>query len=393
MKPECQPHGLFEGIARESFIGLLDHCQLQEFLPGDILLNAGQTNEYLYLILSGELAIKISLDQDEALLTIQAGETVGEMSIIDNQPASAYVVAAAPTQIAAIPANTFWNKVALIPGVSRNLMRLFAQRMRRQNETIRHALEQELRMAQMQKELDNARHIQQHMLPHIEPLLPEYPQLEVAASMDAAKDVGGDLFDALALDDDRVAVMVGDVSGKGMAAALFMVKALTVIRTELRMPLPLETIMERINHTLCQDNDSCMFVTLFLAILDVRTGLMRYVHGGHNPPVLKRHGQAAEFLPLPKGLVVGIAEDFKFPAREVQLRPCDYVVIYTDGVTEAENSERHMYGDQALLNLIDHQDDAPAKEVRRTVRSAVEGFSKGVDQSDDVTLLVCRYLG
>lgn len=394
----------------------LDSCNIQflEFIPkeeadlylskavtrdlenGEILLAPEKANHHLYILLSGKLNVALDNPDSPPTYTVAPGECVGEMSIIDGSPVSAYVIADGPTQVLQILDKDFWQVMGQSPGIARNLMHILAERMRRQHDVSRKALIQELELKHLAKDLSNACHIQSSMLPSHEPLLPDHDQIEIAASMEPALEVGGDYYDVFALDKNRIAVAIGDVSGKGMPAALFMVQTLTLLRVELtsRISLPLETVAHLINSELLKDNETSMFTTLFLAVIDVTTGEMEYINGGHNHPLFAPRNSPFEYLDVPNGMLMGVYECAPLESRKLRLWPGDQLFLYTDGVTEAENIDRELFSDERLKSVL-NQDGISRnpRDLIAYVRSTVADFAGEAIQSDDITMVAIRYRG
>jgi sigma-B regulation protein RsbU (phosphoserine phosphatase) len=394
----------------------LDSCNIQflEFIPkeeadlylskavtrdledGEILLSPNIPNKYLYILLSGKLNVALDSPESPPSYTVTPGECVGEMSIIDGSPVSAYVIADGPTQVLQMLDQDFWQVMGQSPGIARNLMHILAERMRRQHDVSRKALIQELELKHLAKDLSNACHIQSSMLPSHDPLLPDHDQIEIAASMEPALDVGGDYYDVFALDKNRIAVAIGDVSGKGMPAALFMVQTLTLLRVELtsRISQSLESIGHLINSELVKDNETCMFTTLFLAVIDVTTGEMEYINGGHNHPLFASNNSPFEYLDVPNGMLMGVYEDAPLVSRKLGLQPGDVLFLYTDGVTEAENVDRELFSDERLKRTL-NQDGVSRnpRDLITYVRSTVADYAGEAIQSDDITMVAIRYRG
>jgi sigma-B regulation protein RsbU (phosphoserine phosphatase) len=255
-------------------------------------------------------------------------------------------------------------------------------------------VEQRLKYEHLQKELETAGNIQANILPQDVPLLPDYPQIDVCATMEPAKEVGGDFYDAFAVDDQHVCIAVGDVSGKGMPAALFMVRVITLLRMSLKKAKKFKSLLPKVNAILCQNNDDCMFVTLFVGLLDVTTGRLTYVNGGHNPPLFSANGNPFELLAVPKGILLGVSENAQYEIAELTLHSGDTLVLYTDGVTEAENTRQDIFSvDRARQVLGTVTKDQNITAIVKNLNDAVAQFSKGVPQSDDITMLALRYWG
>lgn len=215
--------------------------------------------------------------------------------------------------------------------------------------------------------------------------------IEVHALLEPAKEVGGDLYDVFPLDDGRVCIVLGDVSGKGIPAAIFMAVTATLLRsTAFHVEGPAQ-ILAHVNQQLARDNPTSTFVTLFCGVLDTKTGRLAYASGGHTSPVLLRHGEVPRLLSDRLGTVVGIQPDVTFESRELLLEPGDGLFLYTDGVTEAFDPEQRCFGEDRLLQTL-REHPPSAREVVEHVLEAVRTFARGEPQSDDIALLAIRWL-
>jgi len=245
----------------------------------------------------------------------------------------------------------------------------------------------------IESELKIAHDIQMSMVPKIFPPFPDRDEFDLYATLVPAKEVGGDFYDFFFLDKDRLCLAIGDVSGKGVPASLFMAVTNTLFKaTTAANDIP-DEILGRLNDELCKDNTTCMFVTLFGAILDIRTGQMEYSNGGHTLPYRLSNGQATQ-LENTKGMVVGAFEGAKFEKNTIALEPGDWIIFYTDGVTEAMNEHKELFSECRLEQfLASINSNISAEELTRQLVSEVREFSAGMEQSDDITILVLRYWG
>ena len=246
-------------------------------------------------------------------------------------------------------------------------------------------------------ELSVARHIQEGMLPKTFPAFPDKTEFDIYASMHAAKEVGGDFYDFYLVDEDHLAVTIGDVSGKGVPAALFMVVAKTVLQNNmllLKKAEALGEIMARANDRLCRDNEEDMFVTVFMGLLDIRSGEFSYVNAGHNRPLLRQGKNGFTWLPKADTCMMGLMEGMEFPVRKLQLNPGDCLFLYTDGVTEAMDPEGRLFSDEKLEALLKAVPSGKAaKDILALVSEAVKAHAGNAEQSDDVTMLGLIYKG
>ena len=269
--------------------------------------------------------------------------------------------------------------------------------------TIEKAIEQIHYIKEMQKEhneltgikgdLAVAREIQQAILPRIFPPFPEEANtLDIAADMNAAKDVGGDFYDFFRIDNDRIGFTIADVSGKGVPAAIFMAVARTLIRaTGIRGVSPAEC-MTYSNALLSQESVNYMFVTVFYGIYNIRTGEVTYTNAGHNPPYLMKSDGSVEELPLSKDIVAGAIDDYEFTEDTLKLEKGDTLLLFTDGVTEAIDKDEKDYGDERLRKLLSQSTKLSCLEIVDKVKADVKAFVGEAEQSDDITLLALKRL-
>lgn len=246
---------------------------------------------------------------------------------------------------------------------------------------------------QIEHELTVARTIQMSMVPKIFPAPPKTQEVEVFAVLEPAKEVGGDLYDFFYIDEHRFCFVIGDVSGKGIPASLFMAVTKTLIQAKAGAGVNSADILYHTNNELCRGNEESMFVTLFCGILDTRTGEVEFCNGGHNKPYLSRVDGGLEMLNAPKGIALGIMEDFPFQNARLQLAPQDALVIYTDGVTEAMDRNQCLFSEERLEQSIQTFAKSSAKELTHSIVREVKTFANGAPQSDDITMLVLRYFG
>ena len=245
----------------------------------------------------------------------------------------------------------------------------------------------------IRQDLNVAREIQQGILPKIFPPFPHRNDFEIFASMTAAKEVGGDFYDFFMIDNDRLGFVIGDVSGKGIPAAIFMAVSRTLIRaTGLKGMSPGECL-HNVNNLLCNESVSSMFVTVFYGIMNMKTGYLDYANAGHNPPYLFKNDGSILKVKSAGNTVLGCFEDLPFATRSVRLEPNDGIVLFTDGVTEAFDRDENIYGDERLQNLISSLRNLTANLVINTIIEDVNMFARGMAQADDITLLSLKYFG
>jgi sigma-B regulation protein RsbU (phosphoserine phosphatase) len=382
---------LFLGVPPDQLAAILSRCHVRVLGIGETLLSPGQPNQDLYLLLDGQLRVHLDAAGSPTSFAIDAGQCAGELSLVDGEPVSAYVVSATASRVLVVPGEVFWSDLMAIPDVARNLMRMVVGRLRDRAEMIIRSQRQQLRVEALQKELDAAQTIQCSMLPAVSTVSSRYPGLDLCALMHPAREVGGDFYDAVGVDGQRVLIAVGDVSGKGMPAALFMVRSITVLRMAALRADPADELLGRVNALLCENNPSELFTTAFAAVVDAANGTMTCYNGGHPLPLLSRAGGPFEPLSLPRCLVVGILDGVPYPAVTLNLGPGDRLVAFSDGVTEAEDSAGGMFGEERLRETLDACRRQDAAGMVEAVRAAIERFVGDAPQSDDITLLALSY--
>jgi sigma-B regulation protein RsbU (phosphoserine phosphatase) len=224
------------------------------------------------------------------------------------------------------------------------------------------------------------------MLPQIYPAFPDHKEFDLFGTMDPAKEVGGDLFDYLLLDDDHLMIVVGDVSGKGVPAALFMVIAKTLLETHSVQRLSPAEIFTTTNNELCKGNETGLFVTCWLGIVTLSTGELRFVNAGHPYPVLYHKGEFT-FVKTKPNFVLGGMEGLKYIEHTITLEKGDRLLVYTDGVTEATNASEELFGDDRLMEAMKGTEKLTAPETCKAVRKSIDAFAGDAEQFDDITML------
>lgn len=389
-----QSHGLLKDIPAGMLAALVEKCERTTLERGEVLLRPGQPNQTLYFLLSGSLKVHLDSRESGNSFPVEAGEVIGEMSIIEHRPAAAWVVGDQPSTLLAMPEQVFWNDFLLIPQATRSLLRLLISRVRKTDAVLVTELERKVRYEHLQRELESAAKIQASILPNAKPLFPNHPQVEAHALMRPAREVGGDFFDALAINGHSLCVAVGDVCGKGLPAALFMVRVITLLRMCVLREQNPAAILPAVNRLICEANEEFMFVTLAVALLDIRTGKLTYLNGGHNPPFLALNGQPFKIWQPPINPLLGVDAEATFSTTELTLQPGDALVLYTDGVSEAENARQEQFKVEGAASAL--AQSAPQGNVVRMVdhlAEAIASFAGGTEQSDDITVLALRYLG
>ena len=241
-------------------------------------------------------------------------------------------------------------------------------------------------------DLDLASSIQANMLPNIFPAFPDRDDFDIYASMTPAKEVGGDFYDFFMVDEDHLAMVIADVSGKGIPAAMFMVIAKTLIKDHAQLGLTPSMVFTKVNDTLCEGNEAGLFVTAWMAMVELSTGKMVYANAGHNPPVIMKNGKI-DYLRCPPGFVLAGMEGYDYREFELDLNKGDKLFLYTDGVTEAANGEHKLYGEERLINTLKSLEiQGGCADVIRQVRQDIDLFVGDEEQSDDLTMLAIHYM-
>ena len=247
--------------------------------------------------------------------------------------------------------------------------------------------------ARIDAELAFAKAIQHSALPSVFPPYPTRKEFDIWATMHTAKEVGGDFYDFYFVDEDTLAFLVADVSGKGIPAAMFMMTSKTLLKSYSESGMSVEEVFTSANEKLCEGNDAGMFVTAWMGLLNVRTGLVTFANAGHNPPLV-RHGDGSfTYLKSRPGFVLAGMEGIRYRKNELQLQPGDMLYLYTDGVTEATDASNELYGENRLAALLDTSTDADAQHICAAVKADVDAFVGEAPQFDDMTMLCLAYHG
>lgn len=241
----------------------------------------------------------------------------------------------------------------------------------------------------IESELNIARKLQMSLLPNIFPPFPEWKTLDLYASLSSAKEVGGDLYDFF-IHDRKLFFTVGDVSGKGIPASLFMAVTRSLFRIMAGSCDTPSEIAAKLNHAVMEQNDANMFVTMFIGVLDLDNGELSYCSAGHNPPLLVELGNKISFLDTVPNIPIGVCDGFEFAEQRVMLPKESALLVYTDGLTEAENGKCELLGNERVLEDLSHLDCLSARNIVERMTKLVTAFAGEAQQSDDLTLLCVR---
>lgn len=242
-------------------------------------------------------------------------------------------------------------------------------------------------------ELDVARNIQASMLPCIFPPFPQRKEFSIFATMDPVKEVGGDFYDFFLVDDDHLALVMADVSGKGVPAAMFMVIAKTLLKNAAQTGASPKEVLEKVNDQLCENNDAEMFVTVWLGILEISTGRLVCANAGHEFPALCRAGGDFQLFRDKHGFVLAGMEHARYREYELTLHSGDTLFVYTDGVAEATDSQNQLYGTDRMLAALNRQKGAGCEALLRGLRTDIDAFVGDAPQFDDITMLALEFNG
>lgn len=247
--------------------------------------------------------------------------------------------------------------------------------------------------ARIDKELEFAKSIQVSALPNTFPAFPKHKEFDIYASMVTAKEVGGDFYDFYITHDTTLNFLIADVSGKGIPAAMFMMRAKTELKTLTEADMAINDIFTHGNLALCEGNDAGMFVTAWQGCLDLKTGLVKFANAGHNPPLVRHAGGKFEYLKSRAGFVLAGMDSVKYRAQELQLEPGDTIYLYTDGVTEATNSSDELFGEERLIDVLNSKEFENVRDMCDFVKQKVDEFVGEAPQFDDITMVALKYFG
>lgn len=247
--------------------------------------------------------------------------------------------------------------------------------------------------ARIDQELEFAKNIQSSALPSVFPAFPKHKEFDIYALMDPAKEVGGDFYDFYITHDETLHFLIADVSGKGIPAAMFMMRAKTELKSLTEADVRLSEVFTHGNNALCEGNDAGMFVTAWQGSIDLDTGRVEYANAGHNPPLVRHADGRFEYLRSRAGFVLAGMEDVRYKTQELLLEPGDVIYLYTDGVTEATNADNDLFGEERLLETINSRAFESVRELCEYIKAEVDSFVGEAPQFDDITMVALEYKG
>lgn len=344
---------------------------------GSIVIREGEPGEHMFILVSGELEVLVQGKRIDYLLP---GMILGEMALVDDRPRSASARATTDVLLAPITRERFLSIVRDSPQFSLRVMNMMSARTRR-------LIEEEVRRQRLEEELNIGRRIQLSLLPRSYPIIPGY---ELAAGYRAARQVGGDLYDFILPPSapGAVHIVVADVTGKGVPAALYMAVSRTLFHTHaLENPTPAEAL-DRVNRFIRQDKTTPLFLSAFYAVLDTDSACLTYANAGHNPPLWLRNSNGEVSELVARGIVLGAFDGYLPEERMCVLEPGDFVVFFTDGITEARNAAGDFLDEEGLTAIVRARPWHHAEELVTAIIEAVDHFSAGTPQADDFTVVV-----
>ncbi|HEX7776647.1 MAG TPA: SpoIIE family protein phosphatase [Parvibaculum sp.] len=407
---------------------LVEASDLRFYRAGDVLVRQGDISDAAYLIVTGEVEVTADSAFGQVhLALLSAKSLIGDFGVFANLPRTATVRAAGAVSALRIGKEALLEVGRENPSLLFSVIGQLGQRIGAVNQavgfytnalaalerhdfdpaildtllnplpelidfaqTFRRMAEQIILRRRQHDEMASATIIQRAMLPA--PKTPEEfgGHVEIHAEMRPAREVGGDFYDFLMLDDKRLGFSIGDVCGKGVPASLFMAITQTVMRLVARQEADLATAIMRANDLLCADNASSMFATLFYGVLDLETGRLTFCNCGHNPPFILRRNGGLE--PMKNtGSPLAIFEGAPYRTGEATLVPGDRLFLYTDGITEANDPDSALYGDERLMKAMENSRHLPGRELIDAVITSVDGFAKTAPQFDDITCLTLHF--
>jgi sigma-B regulation protein RsbU (phosphoserine phosphatase) len=276
--------------------------------------------------------------------------------------------------------------------INLNDLEITVEKSLKEIERYRQALLSRDKLITLQQELDIAATIQTSILPKTFPPFPGRTEFEIFAKMITSKEVGGDFYDFFLIDKYRLGVIIGDVSGKGIASALLMAVCKTLLKATAQKGMPTDNVLSEVNNVLVDESPSNMFATVFYGVLDTRSGAFEYSNGGHNPPYLISGDGKIKQLENIGGLLLGAFKDSEYESNILTIKPNESIFFYTDGVTEAFNRDEEEFREQRLVDSLQKTKSTACDKIVDNIISDVQNFTDGVEQSDDITCLTLKYL-
>jgi sigma-B regulation protein RsbU (phosphoserine phosphatase) len=395
---------LFSSLPRNEIENLAGTLHTRHYPAGEILLEEGATDTNCFIVQEGRVEIIKSLGTpDERILAVREyGTILGEMSLFTpNKAHTASVRALTPLTLLEITRSKFDTLLHRQPGIAYEIARVTSEyldesenltildlrkknlELNRAYEELKAAQEQIIEKELLEKELQIARTIQQSILPQV---IPQFEALQCGALMVPARSIGGDFYDFIPLGDDLLGVVVGDVSDKGVPAALCMALTYSLVRAEASHTMTPGETLRRVNRHLLDINASDMFVTLLYGVINIRSGVFNYARAGQLPPVLAAAGCREVPVPYRLGQALGLFEDPVLDEQQIELPPEGQLLLFSDGLTDAMNQKGDYFGSNKLLRFLAESEGTSAQDVCQMLWQAVQEYAQGVSQTDDFTV-------
>ena len=369
---------VFDSAQMRGFGFFQDTTAHRSYAKGDVIFRHGDLGEGMYIVIEGEVSVTL---EGHPIDHLDAGSVLGEMALIDTQPRSAAASAATDCKLFYVDYNQFVTLTQKHPDFAIRVMQIMSSRLRR-------FMTEEVRRQRMEEELAIGKQIQLSLLPE---RCPQIPGWEFAAFYRPARQVGGDLYDFSPAPNDpqRMNIVIADVTGKGVPAALFMAMSRTLVRAEIANDHGPAMILRRTNRFI-NDAPARLFLSMFYTSLDTATGCVTFANGGHEWPFwLRAKTRMVEHLKA-SGFLLGVLPEIDPVESQVVLEPGDFLVFYTDGLTEARNGAGEMFGDERLQEVIQKAMAVSASTMLNRIVTAVTNFSGDISPSDDFTLVVVK---
>lgn len=350
----------------------------QHYDAGQVIFQEGEIGTVLYFVLAGTVTITV---EGRQLDSLPAGSIFGEMALVDTYPRSATAMAASDCVLLALDRARFSELVRESPEFAIHVMATTSSRLRR-------LVIEEVKRQRLEEEMKIGREIQLSLLPTC---CPELPGWEISACYEPAREVGGDFYDFVRAPDDqsRLRLVIADVSGKGVPAALFMASARTTLRAESITGCGPGDVLSRANQVLLLDRRLPLFLSAFYAMVDYTTGRVSFANAGHESPLWGHADGRVEALEQ-HGIVLGLFPDAVYTEWSIEMQPGDCLILFTDGVTEARNDAGEFFGESRLEQVVAAQAAGAAGELLQAIVEAIAAFAGSTPPADDCTLLVLK---
>ncbi len=349
------------------------------YLAGQIIFEEGQNGDEMFIVVEGQVSIT---NQGRPISTVKTGSFFGEMALVDNSPRSGTAIALVDCQLLPIDQDYFLQLIQESPNFANDVMSVMSKRLRR-------LVDEEVKHQRLEEELKIGRQIQESLLPEA---CPSFPGWEIAAFYRAARHVGGDLYDFIVDPENpgQMHLVIADVTGKGVPAALYMASYRTIFRAvALEGHGPAETL-RRANRLITLDSRPPLFLTAFMATLDSQSSRLIFANGGHEKPLWYHH-DSGEVEPLiSQGMILGAFDEIPVEEKQISVGPGDYLIFFTDGVTEARDARGDFFDEEGLLAALTSRRWRDADHLLQTIVNAVDDFAGQTPAADDLTLVIVK---